>query len=166
MDTMYKRAQGLATIIVLVIAALIGIQKGFAMGFFTEKACLFTGFKGTLTYNGKPASGAEIVLTIAASQGSNIQKVEHQYTTDDKGVFVIESVYGKQKTKTLSEFVVNSEIHVNYDGNHYEIWVGGKLGGSENDEFGGSHPGDISCDLDDDLIRVIPNISVMTKCRW
>ena len=166
MNKASKGSYGLTGIIGFAIVAAIGTQKGFGMGFFSEEACFFTGFEGVLLNDGKPLANTTLKLSVIASQGSNVQEINKEFTTDLDGGFTIDSIYGKQKTKTLNELVVNSKITVLHDNKETKLWSSGKVNGEKNYEFGGIPPGIVSCDLVTDYKRVNPNVAVLTSCRW
>ena len=132
------------------------------MEILSNKVCLFTGFEGQLTYNGKPAAGAE-VLVHNEYQG---ETKEIKLTADADGKFKFDSLYGSKSKMSLAQFVSHQRIFVTYEGKEIPIWVAGKNSGEEYLEFDGV-PGLVTCELTEDRRYVqTKHYSVGTSCHW
>ena len=127
-----------------------------------EELVVFSPLQGKITYQGKPASGAKVLLeTRWGSRASGRIEVE----ADENGHFSLPAVKDKARFILPVQFVAHQGIYVNYHGSHL-IWSAGKLGKGLFDELGG-RPVDVVCELLDPIERVdeAPEL-VATSCRW
>ena len=80
------------------------------------KPCLFSPISGTITLDGKPATGAKLIRTVgkAHTQGQLVDTT----TTDDHGEFEMPGVFERVWLAKIlpMEFVAGQEILVEYKG--------------------------------------------------
>jgi len=133
------------------------------MALLKENVCLFTGFTGQITYQGKPAANAQVLVR----NEFNGAATELEFATDEQGIFQFDSIYGQSKKYSLAQFVSYQEIYVNYAGQEYRIWGGGKLNGQEFYEFGGT-PGLVTCELTEEIrtLDLARGDGLLTNCHW
>ena len=155
---MVNKAQLLITFLLL-----CWLVKVNAMGFLSEKVCLFTGFEARLTYQGEPVSNANVVFINEYGE----KTTETETTTNSLGEVKFETIYGKRSKYSLAEFVSRQTILVFYKGGEIAIWTGGKLNPEMYIEFGGV-PSNINCELTEArrTINLYGGGFIGTNCHW
>ena len=95
--------------------------------FFGEKnkveAVLFSPLEGQLTFNGKPASGAKIKLWFAWKDQEGETKL---FTADEDGYFSIPKQTAIYEENPLFQISIGQMVTVDFNGQEYLIWKGGK----------------------------------------
>lgn len=111
------------------------------------EAVLFSPLEGRLTFEGKPATDAEVKLWIKWKDQAGKTST---YTTDSQGLFSIPEHKTTYKQNALSRLVVVQKISVGYNGSDYLIWNLSKMNG---DRFGelGENPTNLRCELTNEL---------------
>jgi len=134
------------------------------MAFFSkEEVVLFSPMEGVITYEGAPAVGAEVVLSIKwrGDDGSEITVV-----TDGDGRFELPVIKDNLRSILPAEFVVYQDIHVHYRGDVFPVWVMSKREKALYGELGG-RPVGLGCELTNELQKVdVPRGLLGTSCHW
>lgn len=137
------------------------------MSFFSKgkeiEAVLFSPLEGQLTYEGEPASHAEVELWVA---WKDQEGETFQYKADEDGFFSIPEKTVTIKDSPLSQLSVGQTITVRFKGKDFLIWKVGKSSAHLYGELGGKPEG-LSCELtrqemDDHLEHSL----LETKCVW
>lgn len=126
-----------------------------------------TPLEGVIYERGEPAENIKItrVLTWNANQDG---LVEH-FSTDSKGRFSLPLYQDTFKMSSLTQFVANQTLLINYgEATEEPIWISGQMTGELNGETGGAEIKSLVCDLSNELLPVYgENISLLsTKCCW
>lgn len=144
--------------------------KGVSMSFFSsndnkkEQIVIFSGMEGQLLFNGKPAKNTEIKIW---TQWKNEEGETTTVTTDDAGNYQIPVEMDDYSSNPLAQLVVSQRITAVYEGNEYVIWNLGKFTANMFDEFGGSKPSAIQCEITDDLTPYrFDSVVMETSCVW
>ncbi|WP_317933228.1 DUF6795 domain-containing protein [Halioxenophilus sp. WMMB6] len=90
--------------LILIASLALTNHQASTMGILTNRVCLFTGFEAQLTYQGKPAAGAEVMIRNEYKG----KTTELRILSDNEGKFRFESIYGEENKLTLSEFISQS----------------------------------------------------------
>ncbi len=132
-----------------------------------ESAYAFSGFSGQLLFNGEPASNAKIIRKYRLQSSSDEQ--EDSVTTNNEGHFSFDSIAIKHRTPLFSshDFLSHQDVIVEYQGENYDIWLGGKTEPGEYTEFGGK-PKNLRCELTEQSRRVKHELAgvIATNCKW
>jgi hypothetical protein len=131
-----------------------------------EPGYAFSGFSGQLLFNGEPASHAKLIRRYELSKPNEF---EDSTVADGDGYFSFESILVKYRAPLLAshDFLSHQQIFVEYRGEQYQIWGGGKTQREEYSEFGGK-PSNLKCELTEESRRVKNELSGMigTNCHW
>lgn len=149
--------------IYLFIALILFSSFGVGMSIFDAgKACVFSETKLELTYNGKPAIGANIWRRISWQK-----EVVDQFQADSEGKIELPAVYQRSITQLLPvEFVVSQVFKVNYEGQDFEIWINSKRDPADNSELGGAQL-NLTCELTDEAeLHEEFDTLLLTSCKW
>ncbi|WNO08050.1 DUF6795 domain-containing protein [Teredinibacter sp. KSP-S5-2] len=129
---------------------------------FPKKVCLFSGFTGQITFEGKPLSNVRVKRNYSFEN----KRTEEETTTDDQGYFTFESAWAKTRAPFIAQFVAEQNIYVYFQGEEYHIWTAGKMAEEEFGEFGGE-PESFACELTEEQYAPELEIGlVYTNCRW
>ncbi|MGH1485611.1 MAG: DUF6795 domain-containing protein [Cellvibrionaceae bacterium] len=131
-----------------------------------ELAYPFSGFSGQLLFNGEPAANAKITRVYELESKKELQKDE--VVADQQGRFSFDAITVQYRTPVLGafEFLSHQDVIVEYKGEEYQIWGGGKFNKDEYAEFGGK-PNNFRCELTEDIRRVEIEKGVYgTNCHW
>lgn len=157
----------LLTFITLFVS-LFYFQQGAAMSlFFGEKnkveAVLFSPLEGQLTFNGKPASGAKIKLWFAWKDQEGETKL---FTADEDGYFSIPKQTAIYEENPLFQISIGQMVTVDFNGQEYLIWKGGKSTTHLYGELGG-RPRNLTCELTkEDMDAHLEHALLETSCEW
>jgi hypothetical protein len=130
-----------------------------------EKVCVASGFEGMVTFEGRPASGAQIVRKFNWKD----EKGETEETiADNDGRFSFPSHWDVLRRVLPVQFVAYQSLFVHYKGQKYHVWETGKMQKSEYSEFREKKPENFRCELThDDLRYVALEVGfVGTTCYW
>lgn len=143
------------------------LSEGASMAIFfggeEVEAVLFSPLQGQLTFEGKPASGAEISLWIKwkDSEGETFS-----YTADDDGRFSIPQHTATYKQSAIAQLVILQKIMVEYRNNAYEVWHFSKMEPEIFTELGGK-PNNVICELTSELTTTRGQGSLGgVACTW
>lgn len=140
----------------------IAIQGGAKSMLFPKKICLFSGFTGQITFEGKPL----LNVRVKRSYTFENNRTEEETATDEQGYFTFESAWSKTRAPFIAQFVVEQNIYVYFRDEEYHIWTAGKMAEEEFGEFGGK-PESFICELIDEHYAPELEIGlVYTNCRW
>ncbi|MCW8127631.1 DUF6795 domain-containing protein [Microbulbifer halophilus] len=145
---------------------ILTANTGFAMSLIKTKevdAILFSEMSGVITYNGKPAEGVVLNLSVRWNEDESIKKT---FKTGKNGYFQIPQIERKITTHPLVQLSISQIIIAHYNGESYKLWIRGKLDAKEHSETDGK-PENFRCELTDPLIRVeVNNGQLGTPCKW
>lgn len=130
---------------------------------FGEEVVLFSPMEGKITFEGKPASNAKIVVHVFWKDDVG---EEEEYHADENGDFVIPVKKRKVRIPPLSEFVVTQQIRVSFNGDEFVIWSKAALG---TDEYGGlgGNINNLQCELTDKRVKQEDFDGLFsTSCKW
>lgn len=127
------------------------------------EAVLFSPLEGKLTFKGKPAAGAKIKLWFAWKD----QEGESEYfTADDKGYFSIPKKTVVYKQNPLAQISIGQTVTVDFNGQEYLIWRGGKSSTHLYGELGGQ-PKNLTCELTtEEMDAHLEHALIETLCKW
>lgn len=130
--------------------------------FDTGKSCVFSSVEGILTFNGHPASGAEIKRSVEWQK-----EKQDSAQADSQGKFSLPALYQRSAMKLIpSEFVAAQHMVVVYQGKEYPIWETAKRSEEENAELEGK-PLIFTCELTDEPeFTHLTLTSIKSNCRW
>lgn len=144
---------------------LFAVQDDAMSMLFPKKVCLFSGFTGQITFEGKPLPN----VRVKRSYSFENKHTEEETTTDDQGYFTFESAWAKTRAPFIAQFVVEQHIYVYYQETEYQVWSAGKLLENEFGEFGEGveRLKSFSCELTEEIrsLRLRPGLA-LTNCRW
>ena len=126
------------------------------------KAYTFSEVKLKITHKGNPAANAKIVRTTEWQK----EKID-EFIADENGYVELPEI----KERSLSQlfpvqFVVAQVVSVEFQGEHYEIWVNSKMSPEKNSELGGN-PLDLNCELTREPVPVEEFDTILvTNCLW
>ncbi|MCL6269324.1 hypothetical protein M3P05_05115 [Sansalvadorimonas sp. 2012CJ34-2] len=151
---------GVSLICLLVILAGYS-GSGVAMSLFSSKeVVLFSDVEGSITYDGKPISGATILRT-SKWQKENSDSV----ITENDGSFRMPAITMSHNSLLPSQFVSHQRITVQYQGNDFVIWSMGKINPELDGELGGKKI-KFTCELKDEMEPVdVPEGLLVTACK-
>lgn len=135
--------------------------------FFGDKkkveAVLFSPLNGKLMFHGKPASGAKIKLWLAWKD----QEGEYEYfTADEDGYFSIPKRTALYDESPLFQISIGQMVTVEFKGQEYVIWRGGKSTTHLYGELGG-RPENVICEITKDEMHTYLEHSLLeTSCEW
>ena len=150
---MQTRCAGVGKFFILFITILIALiysMKGAAMSLlFGTEVVLFSPMEGKITYEGKPASNAKIVVHVLWKDDIGEKQ---EFFTNEKGEFSLPIKKAKVRIPPLAEFVVTQQITVIFDGKDYVIWSKANFG---TDEYGGleGYLKNVQCELTEKRVR-------------
>lgn len=129
----------------LLAAAALGVFGGTGMGLFS-KLILFSPVEGTVTVNGEPAAGAEIIQ--AANWNKTGETLQQKTTTDSAGRYSLAAIQQSAGLSRLSasQEIIKQSITISYKGKTYEGWRFMKNDYELNSENKGK-PLRLTCDL-------------------
>lgn len=128
-----------------------------------EHVCVFSAMEGTITFQGKPAVGAEVVRKV---EWDDKQEKPDSIVTDEAGRFSFPVMNRVLRRLFPVEFVARQDVIVYYRGEEYLIWHMAKGEGKEYEEFGGKLV-NFRCELTDELVRVEVKDGLLgTSCKW
>lgn len=128
-----------------------------------KEAVLFSPLEGKLTFNGKPAAGAKLKLWLAWKD----QEGESEYfSVDDNGFFSIPKRTVTYKENPLAQMSIGQMATVEFNGENYLIWRGGKSNTHIYGELGG-RPENVTCELTkEELDAHLDHALIKTRCVW
>lgn len=127
------------------------------------EAVLFSPLEGKLTFKGNPASGAKIKLWFAWKDQEG--ESEH-FTADDNGYFSIPKKTVTYKQSALAQISIGQMVTVDFNGQEYLIWRGGKSSTHLNGELGGQ-PKNLTCELTtEEMDAHLEHALIETLCKW
>lgn len=137
------------------------------MSFFSKgkeiEAVLFSPLEGHLTYEGEPASHANIEVWVA---WKNQEGEVHQYQSDETGFFSIPAITAIYKDNPLAQLSVAQTVTVKIKGKEFLIWTAGKSSSHLFGELGGK-PIDLTCELTrKEMDTHLEHSLLETKCIW
>lgn len=139
-------------------------MKGAAMSLlFGTEVVLFPPMEGKITYEGKPAANAKIIVHVFWKDEIGEKEEFH---TNENGEFSIPIKKTKVRIPPLAEFVVTQQVSVNFNENDFTIWSKATSG---TDEYGGlgSNPKNVRCELTDKRKKQEDfNGLFSTSCKW
>ena len=132
-----------------------------------EPAYAFSGFSGQLLFKGEPANNAKVIRQYRLQNESNVH--EDFVITGKSGDFTFSSILIQYRVPILSShaFLSHQDVIVEYQGETYDIWIGGKTEPREYTEFGGK-PKNLRCELTSEPRRVKNELAgvIVTNCHW
>ena len=139
-------------------------MKGVAMSLlFGTEVVLFSPMEGKITFEGKPAANAKIIVHVFWKDDVG-EKEEFQ--TNENGEFNIPIKKTKVRIPPLAEFVVTQQVSVIFKSESFVIWSKATSG---TDEYGGlgGNPKNVRCELTEKRKKQ-ENFSGLfsTSCRW
>lgn len=127
------------------------------------EAVLFSPLEGHLTFQGKPAAGATLLLWTAWKDKTGETDA---FTANNDGYFSIPAKIVTYQQNPLSQFSVGQRMTVTYQGKEYLIWRGGKSNTHLYGELGG-RPQDLTCELTNpDMEAHVEYALIETLCKW
>jgi len=138
------------------------------MSFFFNKgekveAVLFSPLEGVITFEGQPASGAQIAVNIAWKD--KIGETEN-FTADEKGHFSIPIKTVQYHDSAFAQISIGQNIVVEFKGKEYLIWETGKSSMHLYGELGG-RPVNLMCELTKEKMDSHLGFSLVgTLCVW
>jgi len=131
-----------------VLVPLLYVTEGAAMSFFFNKgekieAVLFSPLEGVITYEGQPASGAQIKRKVAWKDKEG--EIDY-FTTDEKGYFSIPIKTIEYRDSAFARLSIGQTITVEFKGKEHIIWKTGKTSAHLYGELGG-RPVNLVCEL-------------------
>lgn len=130
---------------------------------FGTEVVLFPPMEGRMTYEGKPAKNAKIVVHVFWKD--EIGEKEDFYANEN-GEFNIPIKKVKVRIPPLSEFVVTQQISVFFQEEEFVVWSKATLG---TDEYGGlgGNPVNVRCELTEKREKQEDFDGLFsTSCRW
>ena len=131
--------------------------------FLGTEVVLFPPMDGSLTYNGKPAANAKIIVHLFWKDEVGEKEEFH---ANEKGEFNIPLKKTRVRIPPLSEFVVTQQISVIYEGDEFVIWSKAGLG---SDEYGGlgGNPTNVRCEITEKRTKQKDFDGLFsTSCAW
>ncbi|GLS26093.1 hypothetical protein GCM10007877_18080 [Marinibactrum halimedae] len=131
-----------------------------------EKTYVVTsGMEGFLYQGGEPLVNMKITRRLRWTGVDDFQ--EQYFYTDEKGFFSLpihEEVLSMSK---IAQFVSNTIVEVEIDGESHMIWYNTKFESELFSEFGGESVGQVVCDINNEEKRYeLKSSTVVTVCRW
>lgn len=128
----------------LAMTTLILTSNGKAMA-TNSQVVLFSHVEGTVTRDGEPVEGAEVVQKVLYKTEDEVPAAT--LTTGDSGTFIFEEIARKAPGRWLpGEVTITQSIVIHVDGQQYEGWHHGKKGFEANTELEG-RPIRLVCEL-------------------
>ena len=128
----------------LAMTTLILTSNGKAMA-TNSQMVLFSHVEGTVTRDGEPVEGAEVVQKVLYKTEDEVPAAT--LTTGDSGTFIFEEIARKAPGRWLpGEVTITQSIVIHVDGQQYEGWHHGKKGFEANTELEG-RPIRLVCEL-------------------
>lgn len=122
---------------------------------------LFPPLKGTITYQGKPAANAKVVVRVLWKDDEGETEA---FYTDANGEFSIPVKKAKVHIIPLTEFLVTQQVTVFFQRN-YIVWIRGVL--SPDEDFGLEKYPHIRCELTEKSTHKESIYGVFsTSCKW
>ena len=131
-----------------------------------KKLYLMSEISGTITLNGEPAAGAKLKRIV--SKAYSRSELTDEAITDANGYFSMPAVTQHKLVQKIfpMEFVVPSNIYVNYQGKEYFVWNSIKRESGKNTENRGK-PLVVQCELASDLRDFwVGGVPFTTLCVW
>ncbi len=153
----------LLMVMALSVSACKGKDKGEDMLLQAENVCLFSAMEGTLTFQGKPVVGAEVVRTI---EFNDKKEKPDSVVTDENGMFTFPVMNRVVRQIFPFENGTVQSLFVHYKGHEYHIWHMARGDGSEYEEFGGK-PVNLRCEITNEIVPIeIKRGLLVTSCIW
>lgn len=133
------------------------------MSLFGTEVVLFSPMQGKLTYQGKPAANAKIVLHVIWKDEVGEKET---YYANEKGEFSLPIKKDKVRIPLLGEFNILQEIWVYYNDKEIPIWGRARGNIVEYGELGGI-PINFRCELTDEPVSLNDKEGLfITSCKW
>lgn len=129
-----------------------------------EEIVVFSGMDGQIVFNGEPVPNAKVTLYL---KWKDQQGETHIVNSDDNGFFSLSERKDLHNFNTFSKLVIVQQITITYMDNDYLVWNLSKFSTGLFDEFDGSAPKNLICELTSEphtepLKRMIRS----TSCKW
>ena len=144
------------------------IEKEPDSMFSSKKVYVITSEKsGVLLKDGEPLPNAKIIRVLNWS--SNEVGVREEFTTDQKGVFVLATHEEELELSMLNQFVSKTRLYLEREEDANLFWYNSKMDPELHSETGGKTE-DLICDITTEEVPAYVGGSgiatIMTKCRW